>query len=171
MKASLLVTLLWLVTSAFAGVPAVLRTPTAVAAQLGAANEQLLVMVPTVRSPEIAEALRHAAVERDVKIYLIVSAEYVEEGGSFVAALSVLENVFTRLAIVDRAFAIGDRGVGAFLIEGDVLGQNAPTLGAQETYAVRDSTTLARRGRLFEDVWLAAPAYRSLIERLPFSAP
>lgn len=171
MKASLLATLLWLATSAFAGVPGVLRTPTAVATQLGAATEQLLVMVPTVRSAEIADALRKAAAERGVKVYLIVSAQYVEEPGAFVVALSFLDNVYVRLALVDRAFIVGDRGVVAFLLEGDMLAQSSQAFDAAETYAVRDSGTLARRSRLFEDVWLAAPAYRPVIEQLPFFAP
>ena len=33
-----------------------------------------------------------------------------------------------------------------------------------------DAAAVADRGRLFGDVWRAAPAYRSLIERLPFDA-
>ncbi len=172
MKASVVMVLLWLATSAFAGVPGVLRTPSAVAAQIGAANEQLLVMVPALRSLEIADALRKAAAERGVQVYMVVSAEHAEEPGSFVKTLALLEEtVHVRLAIVDRAFIIGDRGTHAFLLEGEMLAQSSPTFDAKNTYAVRDSTTLARRGRLFEDVWLAAPPYRLGIETPPFRTP
>ncbi len=161
--------LLLLVSSAVAQAPEALTTPEAVAAQLGAANEQLLVMVPTVRSQMVAEALRKAAVERGVKVFLLVSPEYVEEGGSFVPALAVLEQVQTRLALVDRSFVVADRGEAAFLLEGAILGSSARGFDARETYALRDAATLSDRGHLFEDVWLAAPEYISLIERTPFS--
>ena len=171
MKRNVFVMLLWFTSSALATTPTQLRTPEAVAAQLGVATEQLLVMVPTVRSLVIADALRKAAVERGVEVYLIVSAESVEEGGSFVPSIAVLEKVYTRLALVDRSFIIGDSGVKAFLLEGDLLSQSSQAFEGQATYALHDDTTLARRGNLFRDVWLAAPAYRSLIERFPFESP
>ena len=47
-------------------------------------------------------------------------------------------------------------------------GESAPAPGSRDLYALTDAATLASRSRLFSDVWLAAPAYRSLIERLPF---
>ena len=77
----------------------------------------------------------------------------------------------TRLALVDRSFIVADRGELAFLLEGDVLGSSAQGFDARETYALRDAATLSDRGRLFEDVWTAAPEYISLIERMPFSSP
>lgn len=163
--------LLLFIPVAFAGAPQALPSPEAVAAQLATANEQLLVMVPTVRSQVVAEALRQAAVERGVRVFLIVSPEVVEEGGSFVPALAVVEGVKTRLALVDRAFIVADRGEGAFLLEGAVLGSSAQGFDARETYALRDAATVSDRGRLFEDVWSAAPEYISLIERMPFSTP
>ena len=166
---SLLVSLL--ISSAVAGAPQALTTPEAVAAQLATANEQLLVMVPTVRSQVVAEALRQAAVERGVRVFLLVSPEVVEEGGSFVPALAVLDGVKTRLALVDRAFIVADRGEGAFLLEGAVLGSSAQGFDARETYALRDAVTVSSRGRLFDDVWSAAPEYISLIERMPYSSP
>jgi len=160
-----------LVSVASAQAPEALPTPEAVAAQLDTATEQLLVMVPTVRAEPIAEALRRAAVERGVRIYLLVSPEYVEEGGSFVPSLAVLEGVHTRLALVDRSFVVADRGEAAFLLEGEMLTSSAQAFDSRDTYVLRDAATLANRGRLFEDVWLAAPEYTSLIERLPFSSP
>ncbi len=163
--------LLLFVPFAFAGTPQALSSPEAVAAQLATANEQLLVMVPTVRSQVVAEALRQAAVERGVRVFLLVSPEMVEEGGSFVPALAVVEGVKTRLALVDRAFIVADRGEGAFLLEGAVLGSSAQGFDARETYALRDAATVSSRGRLFDDVWSAAPEYISLIERMPFSTP
>ncbi len=163
--------LLLFIPVAFAGAPRALSSPEAVVAQLATANEQLLVMVPTVRSQVVAEALRQAAVERGVRVFLLVSPEVVEEGGSFVPALAVLDGVKTRLALVDRAFIVADRGEGAFLLEGAVLGSSARGFDARETYALRDAATVSDRGRLFEDVWSAAPEYISLIERMPFSSP
>ncbi len=160
-----------LISAALAQIPEALTTPEAVAEQLGAANEQLLVMVPTVRSQPLAEALRKAAVERGVRVYLLVSPEYVEEGGSFVPALAILDGVQTRLALVDRSFVIADRGEAAFLLEGEVLGESSQSFDTRETYALRDAATLSQRESLFEDVWLAAPEYTSLIERMPFSSP
>lgn len=157
--------------AAFAGVPEALGTPEVVAAQLGAATEQLLVMVPTVRSEAIAEGLRQAAVERGVQVYLLVSPEHADEGGSYVPALALLEGVHTRLALVDRSFIVADGGEAAFLLEGEMLGGSTQAFDARETYALRDAATIASRGRLFEDVWLAAPKYLSLIERMPFSSP
>ena len=153
---------------AFAAPPEAFTTPAAVAVQVGAATEQLLVMAPAVRSFELAEALRRAAAERGVQVFLLVSPAFVDAGDSFVPALAVLPNVQTRLALVDRAFVIAGWGEGAFLLEGEWLGENAPAPGARDLYALTDATTVADRSRLFGDVWLAAPAYRSLIERLPF---
>lgn len=162
--------LLVLASGSLAQTSTALGTPDAVVAQLAAATEQLLVMVPTVRSQELAEALRQAAVERGVRVYLLVSPDYVEEGGSFVSSLAVLANVYTRLALVDRSFIVADRGEAAFLLEGEGLG-SAQSFDSRDTYALRDAPTIGNRGRLFEDVWLAAPEYRSLIERLPFTSP
>lgn len=156
---------------ASAQTPEALVTPEAVAAQLDTATEQLLVLVPTVRSEPLAEALRRAAVERGVRVYLLVSPEVVEEGGSFVPGLAVLDNVFTRLALVDRSFVVADRGESAFLLEGEALSLPAAGFDNRATYALRDPALIGDRGRLFEDVWLAAPEYRSLIERMPFSSP
>lgn len=153
---------------AFAAPPVALATPAAVATQLGAATEQLLVMAPAVRSFELAEALRRAAAERGVRVFLLVSPAFVDAGDSFVPALAVLPNVQTRLALVDRAFVVAGRGEGAFLLEGEWLGENAPAPGSRDLYALTDAAAVADRGRLFGDVWRAAPTYRSLIERLPF---
>lgn len=163
-----LFTLLALLPVAWAAPPEALATPAAVAAQLGAATEQLLVMAPAVRSFELAEALRQAAAERGVRVFLLVSPAFVDAGDSFVPALAVLPNVQARLALVDRAFVVAGRGEGTFLLEGAWLGESAPAPGSRDLYALTDAVTLASRSWLFSNVWLAAPAYRSLIERLPF---
>lgn len=154
---------------ALAAPPEALATPAAVAAQLGAATEQLLVMTPAVRSFDLAEALRRAATERGVRVFLLVSPTFVDAGDSFVPALAVLPNVQTRLALIDRAFVVAGGGEEAFLLEGEWLGDAAPAPDSRDLYAVTDEAAVADRSRLFGDVWRAAPAYRSLIDRLPFS--
>lgn len=164
----LIVLLLFPASVAFAGPPEALVSSSAVADALNGAREQVLLLSPSVSNREVAEALRRAAVERDVKVFMVVSPEHVEEGGSFVASLAALDNVRVRLAVVDRAFALVDAAGAAFVIEGGALSEGGGQFDAQEGYATRDSDVIADRGGLFNDVWGVAPAYRSLVERAPF---
>ena len=145
--------------------PGALTTPQGVASQLERANEQLLVLAPNVFSKPTAEAIRRAAAERGVRVFVLVSPAWVEAPGSFVASLSLIEGVQVRLAEVERRFVVVDTGGAAFVIEGGLVGEGSRRFDERPTYALADPPAVAARAELFMGVWQGAVPYMPFIDR------
>lgn len=145
--------------------PDALATSQQVVAQLDRANEQMLMMAPSVFSKPIAEAVRRAAAERGVQVFVLVSPAWVEAPGSYIASLALLGGVQVRLAVTERRFVVVDVDSDAFVIEGGLVSEAARRFDERPTYALADPQEVQDRAALFTRVWRAATPYRSFIDR------
>lgn len=136
-----------------------------VVAQLGRAHEQLLIVAPSLFSKPIAEALRRAAAERGVQVFVLVSPAWVEAPGSYVASLALLDGVQVRLAETDRRFAVVDMHDDAFVIEGGLVSESQRRFDERPTYALADPQDVSDRAGHFTQLWRSAIPYRSFIGR------
>lgn len=143
--------------------PSAITTPRQVVSQLGRANAQLLVVAPSVFSKPTAEAIRRAAAERGVQVFVIVSPRWVEAPGSYVASLSLIEGIQVRLAETERRFVVVDVGEAAFVIEGGLVSEGSRRFDEGPTYALADPLEVAARAELFMGVWQGAVPYTSFI--------
>lgn len=137
-----------------------------VAERLQGVRVQLLYVTPVIENKAIAEAIRRAAVERGVKVYLLVAPDFVEAPGSYTASLAALEGVRVRMAQVERSFAILDVEEAAVVLEGSLLGSGSASFLQRASYAVNEGEVMAERSGLFAGVWEEAAPYLSLVERL-----
>ena len=71
-------------------------------------QETLCVMTQGVVNQDLADSIRRAAVERGVKIYLLIPPDLVQQPASFVPALSSLDGVYVRLIRHNEDFWIAD---------------------------------------------------------------
>lgn len=142
-----------------------LSTAQQVASQLGRAHEQLLLVTPSVSSKPLAEAVRRAAAERGVKIFIVVAPASVEAPGSYVASLALLDGVQARLAETERQFVIVDVADDAFVIEGSLVRATTRRFDEQPTYAFADPQAVDERASRFAELWRSAVPYRSFIYR------
>lgn len=89
-----LILLLW-------SLPALARTPLTqsqqVAELIQLAQQQIVVVVPRLESPTVANALRLAATQRGIPVYLLVEHSHVLHPASYTAALSLLPRIQVRL--------------------------------------------------------------------------
>lgn len=149
----------------FAGQPAGyqrLGTPQAVSATLYSASREILIVSPSIRSKDVAEALRKAALERGVTIFVIADARLVGEPAGYLSGLSLLENVHVRLvqgltssrATIDRTIVVS----GPLLFDSPNPLENRPTFAATDPQAT--ATTVA----WFNRVWSTAKPYKYEIQ-------
>lgn len=61
------------------------------------AQQQIVVAVPRLESPTVANALRLAATQRGIPVYLLVEHNHVLHPASYTAALSLLPRIQVRL--------------------------------------------------------------------------
>jgi hypothetical protein len=91
-----------------------LESPKVVGNVMYSATQEILLVVPGLRSKEVAEGLRRAAVERGTTVFILADASLIEERASYLPGLSLLENVQVRLlrgvrssqAVVDRKLVL-----------------------------------------------------------------
>lgn len=159
---ALLFTTAW--TTAWAQ-PDTLTTPQEVVGQLGRAHDQLLIMTPGLYSKAVAEALRRAAAERGVEVFIVVSPAWAEAPGSYVASLALVSGVQVRLAETTRRFVVVDVGDDAFVIAGGLVGEAARRFDERPTYALAEPRAVQTHAGLFTETWDAAIPYRSFIDR------
>ncbi len=145
--------------------PKPLTTAQQVAAQLGRAHEQLLLVTPSVSSKPLAEALRRAAAERGVQVFIVVAPAWAEAPGSYVASLALLEGVRVRLAETERQFVVVDVADDAFVIEGSLVSASTQRFDERPTYAFANPQAVGERALHFAELWRSAVPYRSFIYR------
>lgn len=136
-----------------------------VAAQLGRAQEQLLLVTKSVSSKPLAEALRRAAAERGVRVFIVVAPASVEAPGSYVASLALLGGVQVRLAQTERQFVVVDVASDAFVIEGSLISTSVRRFDERPTYAFAEPQAVGERALHFAELWRSAVPYRSFIYR------
>lgn len=142
-----------------------LATSQQVVAQLDRAHEQMLLLAPSLFSRPVAEAVRRAAAERGVAVFVLVAPAWVEAPGSYVASLALLSGVQVRLTETERRFVVVDGDDDAFVIEGALVSESQRRFDERPTYALADPREVQARAALFTQVWSAATPYRSFIGR------
>lgn len=138
----------------------------AVADQLRSATSVLYVMLPRVRNPMFAEALRRAVVENDALLLLLTSAAEPREASSFVLSLALLEDVEVRVAPIPRGMALVGQGKDFVVLEGAILEGSGAMFDARKTYALRDPEVAYQRYQLFKALWQNAERFNPRFEVL-----
>lgn len=146
-----------------------LSTPQQVGATLLAATSEVTLVTPALRSKDVAESLRKAAVERGVRVFLLADARFLSDGGSFLGSLSMTPGIQVRLlrglndsrATIDRQLILS----GPLLADIVSPLQQTPTQVSQEPRAVRTASVW------FNEAWAQARPYRYEIPDLALKAP
>ncbi len=146
-----------------------LSTPQEVGATLLAATSEVTLVTPALRSKDVAENLRKAAVERGVRVFLLADVRFLNDGGSFLGGLSLTPGIQVRLlrglndsrATIDRQVTLS----GPLLA--DVISplQQTPTQASQEPREVRTA------GAWFSKAWAQARPYRYEVPDLAPKTP
>ncbi len=135
-----------------------LGTPQAVGATLYTASREILLISPSLRSKDVAEALRKSAVERGVTIFVIADARLINEPSGYLGSLSFLENVHVRLVQgLTSSRAIIDRSI---LVSGSLLFDVPNPLETKPTFAATDAQITASTVTWFNRIWSTAKPYK-----------
>lgn len=151
-----------LFTCVFAQTP--LPDASAVAEQLGRAQQQLLLVTPTLLSKPVAEAVRRAVAERGVEVFVVTSPASVAAPGSYAMSLALLPGVQIRLAETQRRFALVDTGASAFGVEGLLISEAQRGFNARPTFAFSAPAEVQDRAAIFQTLWPAATPYTPFTE-------
>jgi sugar-specific transcriptional regulator TrmB len=139
-----------------------LGTPQAVGATLYTASREILIISPSLRSKDIAEALRKSALERGVTIFVIADALLVDEPAGYLGGLSLLKNVHVRLVQgLTSSRAIIDRTI---LVSGSLLFDVPNPLESKPTFAATDPQATSSTINWFNRVWRTAAPYKYKIQ-------
>jgi hypothetical protein len=135
-----------------------LGTPQAVGATLYTASSEILVISPSIRSKDVAEALRKSALERGVTIFVIADVRLVDEPAGYLGGLSLLKNVHVRLVQgLTSSRAIIDRSI---LVSGSLLFDVPNPLESKPTFAATDPQATSSTIAWFNRVWGTAKPYK-----------
>ncbi len=135
-----------------------LESPKMVGGVMYAATQEILLVVPSLRSKEVADSLRRAATERGTVVYILADASLIEERASYLPGLSLLKgNVQVRLlrglrtgqAVVDRKL----------LLSGPLLVDIPNPLEPGRTEASTSLTDINRSINWFGRAWKQARPY------------
>ena len=129
------------------------------AAQLEAAQKEILYSVPTLRSHEISESLRRTAL-RGVKVFMLVDPYQAELPDSYVPSLEHPQLAQIALSSIGLSFAVIDR---MLVIEGPLLSTANVVFDSPDTFIVRDEVLAKNRIQHFLSQWNQAPKYLSFI--------
>ncbi len=135
-----------------------LGTPQAVGAALYTASREILIVTPSIRSKDVAEALRKTAVERGIAIFVIADARLINEPAGYLSGLSLLEKIQVRLVQgLTSSQALIDRNV---MISGPLLFDGPNPLEKRPTVAATDAEVNNRTVTWFNQVWKTAKPYK-----------
>ena len=135
-----------------------LESPKVVGGVLYTGTQEILVVTPSVRSKDVADGLRRAAVERGTPVYIIADAALVGERAGFLPGLSLVKNVQVRLLRgLTQSSAVVDRKL---LISGLLLFDIPSPLETKLTEARTDSRAINDAVRWFTKAWKLAKPYK-----------
>lgn len=148
--------------------PTSLQSGSQVAAVVYSAARSVTVTAPSIRSREVADALRRAAVERGANVFILADDRYVREPAGFLSALSLVPGIQVRLVRgVSQSWVIVD---GKVALAGPLVWEVASPLESRATVVDRGQATLARLSGWFSRSWKVARVYRYTL-RVPMSSP
>ena len=157
--------LLLLTSAALAQLPTALGSDEAVAAQIDGAQKSVEMVVPSLWSQSISEALRRAAQNRGVAVRLIVQPRYAEAPDAYTSWHALQGTASVRLEDNGGSYLLIDDAV---LVDGPFVSSATRPFDARDTYAARDSGLVAKRLRAFEVLWGRAAPLRSFVDTLEF---
>jgi hypothetical protein len=139
------------------GIPVRLYHASEVAQVVASSRREVLMLVPSLRSRVVANALRKAVVEGGVLLELLCDASLVNERSSFIPMLSMLRqrnrDVTVRvLRGVNRAVLIVDQSRAVF---GPLVSEPG-SFGLQPTRLVTDALEAQAQARTFRSQWQKA---------------
>ncbi len=165
--------LLLLTGTALAQLPTALGSDEAVAAQIDGAQKSVEMVVPSLWSQSISEALRRAAQNRGVAVRLVVQPRYAEAPDAYTSWHALQGTASVRLGDDTSGVVAPATGSyllidGAVLVDGPFVSSPTRTFDARDTYAVRDPSLVAPRTRAFEGLWQGAVPFVSFVDTLEF---
>ena len=160
-----------LLTSAFAwaqtpaALPTSLSSDAAVAAQVDSAQRSVQMVVSSLWSQPVSEALRRAAQNRGVEVHIIVEARYAEAPDAYTTWHALHGTAAVRVGAPRGSYLLID---DALLVDGPFVGGGTRPFDARDTYVVRDPALVAERRRAFTEAWANTTPLVSFIESLSF---
>jgi hypothetical protein len=134
-----------------------LESPKAVGSVLYTGTQEILLVVPSVRSKEIADGLRRAATERGTPIFILADVSLIEERAGYLPGLSLIKNVQIRLLRgVQTSQAVVDRKL---LIAGPLLFDIPNPLEPKPTEALTETRRVNAAINWFAGAWKTAKPY------------
>jgi hypothetical protein len=146
-----------------------LTTSQEVGATLLAATSEVMIVTPALRSKDVAEGLRKAAVERGVRVFLLADVRFLNDGGSYLNGLSLTPGIQVRLL----------RGVGAsratvdrqLTLSGPLLSDIASPLQQELTATTQEPFKVRSAAAWFSKAWAQARPYKYKVPDLAPKTP
>jgi hypothetical protein len=137
--------------------PLELKTEEEVARVILAARETIFVSAPQLRGRTVADALRRAAVERGVRVFILCEARRTLDPGGFVAALSLLRQRDQPLEVrvVQSVFGFSLVVDEAQTVNGPLVGEPR-TFGQTPTRLDLELRVALERAKRFREAWIRA---------------
>lgn len=140
-----------------------------VAQVIASSQHEILILVPSLRSRDVANALRKAVVEGGVSLEILCDASLVNERSSFIPMLSMLHerkhDVTVRvLRGVNRATLIVDESRAVF----GPLVSEPDSFGLQPTRLVTDEFEAKAQTRAFKTQWQRATPWTYTVKSPSF---
>jgi hypothetical protein len=141
----------------------ILNTSEIVGNALYTSSREIVMVVPSIRNKAIAEGLRRAAVERNVRIFILADAYQVSEATSYIPSLSLLPGVSVKvLRGIRQTQAIMDSQV---LLEGPLLYDISGPLETRNTVADTSPYRARAAAAWFSRNWKKAKIFKYQIPK------
>ena len=142
----------------------ILNTSEMVGNALYASSRQIVIAIPSIRSKAIAEGLRRAAVERNVRVFILADAFQVSEATSFIPSLSLLPGVSVKvLTGIRQSQAVMD---GQVLVQGPLLYDISGPLETRDTIADTNPYHTRAAAAWFNRNWKKAKSFKYQIPKI-----
>jgi hypothetical protein len=132
---------------------------------LFSATKEIMIIAPSIRSKAVADAIRRAAVDRGVTIYILADAAFITEPAGYLGGLSRLPKVQVKLmrGIPDNEVkAVIDRQV---IVQGPLLVDVSSPLNTKPTTALQSPQKSNNAAARFIQIWQKAKVYRYQIPK------
>jgi hypothetical protein len=151
------------------GIPVRLDHASEVAQVIASSRREMLMLVPSLRSRVVANALRRAIVEGGVSLEILCDASLVNERSNFIPMLTMLHerkhNVTVRvLRGVNRTLLVVDQSRAVF----GPLVSEPDSFGLQPTRLVTDAPEAQAHAREFRAQWKRATPWTYKVQPLNF---
>jgi hypothetical protein len=151
------------------GIPVRLDHASEVIQVVASSRREILILIPSLRSRAVANALRRAVVEGGVSLEILCDASLVNERSSFIPMLSMLHerkhNVTVRvLRGVNRTLLVMDQSRAVF----GPLVSEPDSFGLQPTRLITDALEAQVQARAFRSQWQRATPWTHTVKSPSF---